>query len=139
MAKENSSFCIDRRRLLAASAAATATAAGFAPHIPRVAAASAADISAARGPVFNVSAGMARRLLEIARRNAIGREAGLASLAPIRELRRMKTFEMEQEFAKFEAAHGPAVLEQVLEEARRDPPTGGRVGCRLWLLRGPAT
>lgn len=125
MAKEDLPPNISRRQVLA-SAAAAATATGAVRHLPAVGAAEVADSAqamsaAADGPALNLSAGMARRLLEIARRDKIRREAGLPLLSAIKELKRMKQAEREREFARFEAAHGDAVLEEVLRQARRDP------------------
>lgn len=77
---------------------------------------------------------LARCLLEITRRNDIQREAGLPLLSPVPELRRMKRAEMEEEFERFQAAHGRTVFEEMLREARRDPywrPTW----MQAWLSR----
>ncbi len=63
---------------------------------------------------------MARRLLEIEWRNEIRREAALPLLSVVSELRRMKKVEMEEEFAKFEAAHGRAVLDAMLKRRREE-------------------
>ncbi len=63
---------------------------------------------------------MARRLLEIARRNEIRREANLPLLSPVRELRRMKKAEIEEEFDRFEAAHGRVVLDGMLKRRREE-------------------
>jgi hypothetical protein len=111
-------FPLDRRQLLA-SIAAAASAPGIAPHLQRVNADAVKTVSAAPDvPALNVSAGMARRLQEIARRNAIRREVGLPLLSPIKELRRMKQVELLEEFARFEAAHHRTVLQGVLKRRR---------------------
>ena len=67
----------------------------------------------------NFCAETARRLLEIARRNEIRREAKLPLLPIAEELRRIKRREDLEEFERFEAAYGKAVWEEVLK-ARRD-------------------
>jgi len=61
----------------------------------------------------------AHRLLEIAGRNTIRREAKLPLLSIAKELRRMKRQEELKAFELFEAAHGKAVLDEVLK-ARRE-------------------
>jgi hypothetical protein len=60
----------------------------------------------------------ARRLLEIARRNEIRREANLPLLSIAMELRRIKRQEDLEEFSRFEAVHGKAVWEEVLKPRR---------------------
>jgi hypothetical protein len=75
-------------------------------------------------PPLNVCAATARRLLEIARRNEIRREAKLPLLPIAKELRRMKKQEELEEFERFEALHGKAVWQEVLKprrEAEGDP------------------
>ncbi len=119
IAKVNSTFRIDRRRLLA-SAAAAATATGIAPHLrgaeaaPRPIAVQAVSAAPDKASM-SVSAGMAKRLREIERRNEIRREAKLPLLSIPKELRRMKARERAEAFHRFEAAHGRAVWEQVLK------------------------
>jgi hypothetical protein len=70
-------------------------------------------------PPLNVCAATARRLLDIARRNEIRREANLPLLSITKELRRMKDQEKLEEFERFEAVYGKAVWEEVLK-ARRE-------------------
>ena len=111
---------IDRRRLLT-SAAATATATGILPGV-KLADAVAADVPLPLTPKAepaNFSAATARRLMEIARRNELRREAKLPLLLIAKELRRMKKQEELEEFERFEAAYGEAVREEVLQ-ARRE-------------------
>ena len=111
---------IDRRRLLT-SAAATATATGILPGV-KLADAVAADVPLPLTPKAepaNFSAATARRLMEIARRNELRREAKLPLLLIAKELRRMKKQEELAEFDRFEAAYGKAVWEEVLK-ARRE-------------------
>jgi len=72
----------------------------------------------------NFCAATARRLLEIARRNEIRREAKLPLLPIAKELRRIKKQEELEEFERFEALHGKAVWQEVLKprrEAEGDP------------------
>ncbi len=141
MASANFTLGIDRRRLLA-SAAAAATATSVAPHLRGADAALgpvAAGQAASAAPdkaALSVSAGMARRLLEIARRNEIRREAALPLLSVVPELRRMKQAEISEEFARFEAAHGRAVWDLVLKsrreaEGKRNWRPGWSEGARL--------
>ena len=66
----------------------------------------------------NFCAATARRLLEIARRNEIRREAKLPLLPIAKELRRMKKQEELEEFERFEAVYGKAVWEEVLKDRR---------------------
>jgi hypothetical protein len=67
----------------------------------------------------NFCAATARRLVEIALRNELRREAKLPLLSVPKELRRMKKQEELEEFDRFEAAYGKAVWEEVLK-ARRE-------------------
>ena len=112
---------INRRRLLA-TGAAVATAA-IALRADRVDAALADTVQfpalTPEVPPLNVCAATARRLLEIARRNEIRREAKLPLLPIAKELRRMKKQEELEEFSRFEAAYGKAGWEEVLK-ARRE-------------------
>jgi hypothetical protein len=112
---------IDRRRLLT-SVAATVTATGILPGVKR-ADATASDLSQSSQRTFeaeaaNFCAATARRLLEIARRNEIRREAKLPLLPIAKELRRIKRQEELEEFERFEAAYGKAVWEEVLKPRR---------------------
>ncbi len=120
----------DRRRLLASAAgAAAATATSLAPHL-RGADATLGPVAVQVASVtpdraaLSISTGMARRLLEIEKRNEIRREAALPLLSVVPELRRMKKVEFLEDFARFEAAHGSAVLDAMLKhrrEAEGDP------------------
>jgi hypothetical protein len=69
-------------------------------------------------PPLNVCAATARRLLEIAQRNEIRREAKLPLLPIAKELRRMKEQERLEEFERFEATYVKAVWEEVLKDRR---------------------
>ncbi len=73
-------------------------------------------------PPLNVCGATARRLLEIARRNHIGQEAGLPLLPVVQELRKMKRQEDQEEFDRFAAVHREAIVEQVLKPWRDDNP-----------------
>jgi hypothetical protein len=92
MARRDFPLSIDRRRLLA-TGAAVATAA-IAMRADRVDAALADTVQlpalTPEVPPLNVCAATARRLLDIARRNEIRREANLPLLSITKELRRMK-------------------------------------------------
>ena len=111
---------IDRRKLLTEAAAMAAVS-----TMPRMADAEAVRDSVqplatppeARAP--KVGAATARRLLEIHRRNEIRRAAQLPPLSIPKELRRLKRQEELEAFRRFEAAHGRAVWEQVLEARRQ--------------------
>jgi hypothetical protein len=120
MAEADFRLNLDRRRLLA-TGAAVATAA-IALRADRVDAALADTVQlpalTPEVPPLNVCAATARRLLEIARRNEIRREAKLPLLPIAKELRRMKKQEELEEFERFEAVHGKAVLQEVLKERR---------------------
>ena len=76
----------------------------------------------AKAPALNVCAATARRLLDIARRNEIRREAGLPLLSTVKELRRMKQREDSElrrtEFERFKAEHRDVVWEEVLKPRR---------------------
>jgi hypothetical protein len=120
MAKTDFPLNIDRRRLLTSAVAVTAT--GIVPGARPAKSAARTfvqlpQVMSEAGPA-NVSAAMARRLLEIARRNEIRREANLPLLSIAKELRRMKDQETREEFERFEAAYGKAVWEEVLKDRR---------------------
>jgi hypothetical protein len=124
MATRDFPLNIDRRRLLA-TGAAVATAA-IAPGAGSVKAAFANAAQPAslppEAPALNMCAAMARRLLHIARRNEIRREAGLPLLSTVKELRRMKQHDdaelRRMEFEGFEAVHRKEVWDQVLNSRR---------------------
>jgi hypothetical protein len=59
----------------------------------------------------NVCAATARRLAEIARRNEIRRDANQPALSIATEMRRMKVWEDEKDFERFESTHGKAIWE----------------------------
>jgi hypothetical protein len=67
---------------------------------------------------LNVCAATARRLLEIARRNEIRREAKLPLLPIAKELRRIKRQEDLEEASRFEAQHRKEVWDHVLKPRR---------------------
>jgi hypothetical protein len=121
MARRDFPLNIDRRRLLT-TGAAVATAA-IALRADRVDAALADTVQlqalTPEVPPLNVCPATARRLLEIARRNEIRREAKLPLLPIAKELRRIKRQEDLEEFERFEAAYGRVVWEEVLK-ARRE-------------------
>ena len=112
-------IAIDRRRLLTAAAIAAAS------TIPKVTAdetvadsvRSSALPQGVRTP--KVCATTARRLLEIYRRNELRQAALLPLLSIPSELRRMRQQEALEAFRRFEAAHGRAVWDQVLEARRQ--------------------
>ena len=119
MARPDFPLSINRRRLMAA-AAATVTATGVVPGV-KLADAAAADVLEPLTPKAeprNFCAATARRLLDIARRNEIRREAKLPLLPIAKELRRMKKQEELEEFERFEAAHAKAVWQEVLKPRR---------------------
>jgi len=120
MAEADFPLSINRRRLLA-TGAAVATAA-ISLRADRVDAALADTVQlpalTPEVPPLNVCAATARRLMEIARRNEIRREAKLPLLPIAKELRRMKKQEELEEFERFEAVHGKAVWEEVLRYRR---------------------
>jgi hypothetical protein len=118
MAEPDFPLTINRRRLMTA----TVTATGILPGVKRADAA-APDFSQSspltpKAEPPNFCPATARRLLDIARRNELRREANLPLLSISKELRRMKDQEKLQEFSRFEAAHGKAVWEEVLRHRR---------------------
>jgi hypothetical protein len=123
MARRDFPLNIDRRRLLATGAAATAAIAPGAGGVEAALANAAQPASLpAETPALKVFAASARRLREIARRNEIRRQAGLPLLSIPRELRRMKQHEDSElrrvEFERFEAVHRKEVWDQVLKSPR---------------------
>jgi hypothetical protein len=121
--KSESEPSLDRRQLLASTAAIAAI--GIVPRCEQVEAATPSEVvSAAEIPVWNVCAGTARKIAEIAERNRIRQEAGLPLLSIAKELRRMKRAEDEAEFEAFAAVHQKAVWKEVLvpERKRRGQP-----------------
>jgi hypothetical protein len=120
MAEADFPLSINRRRLMTAAAAVTAS--GVLPGVKRADAA-AADVLQSSPLTLepepaNFCAATARRLLEIARRNEIRRDANLPLLPIARELRRMKDQEDLEEFERFVAGRRTAVLEEVLRPRR---------------------
>jgi hypothetical protein len=114
-------LAIDRRRLLVSAAAITS--ARIAPGLEGANAAASPDFPQSpqqrlEAQPRNFCATTARRLLEIARRNEIRREANLPLLSLAKELRRMKRQEELEEFSRFEAAHSKAVWDEVLKPRR---------------------
>jgi hypothetical protein len=123
MAKTDLPLTINRRRMLT-SVAATVTATGILPGVRGADAAAATGFFQSsqlmpKAEPRNFCAATARRLLEIARRNEIRRDASLPLLSIAKELRRMKDQETSEEFSRFEAAYGEAVWDEVLK-ARRE-------------------
>jgi hypothetical protein len=121
MARRDFPGSINRRRLVTA-VAATVTATGILPGV-KLADAAAADVRQSsqltlKAEPPNFCAATARRLMEIARRNEIRREAKLPLLPIARELRQMKKQEEQEEFERFEAAYGKAVWQEVLKPRR---------------------
>jgi len=121
MAKQDFLSNIDRRRLLISAVALTAASIGL-----REKPAEAANVTTLAQPLspaprvqgLDVSAATSRRLLEIEQRNEIRREAQLPLLSIPRELRRMKTQEVSEEFERFAAARTKVVWAQVLKRSR---------------------
>jgi hypothetical protein len=130
MAEPDFPLSINRRRLMAAAAAVTAT--GILSGV-KLADAAAADVLQSSALTLeaeraNCCAATARRLVEIARRNEIRREAKLPLLSIPEELRRMKEHEDGElrriEFEQFEAQYQKEVWDAVLRprrEAKGDP------------------
>ena len=123
MAKPDFPLSINRRRLMTAAAAVTATG-SILPVVKRADAAAAPDLFQSPPLMLEVEPGnfcaaTARRLVEIALRNEIRQEAKLPLLSVPKELRRIKRQEDLGEFSRFEAAHGKAVWDEVLK-ARRE-------------------
>jgi hypothetical protein len=121
MARRDIPLSINRRRLMTAAAAVTAS--GVLPGVKRAAAAAAPDLFQSPPLTLeveprNFSAATARRLVEIARRNEIRREARLPLLSVPKELRRMKKQQELEEFDRFEAAYGKAVWDEILRSRR---------------------
>jgi hypothetical protein len=122
------SLGLDRRQLLAATAAVTA--AGIVPNAKAagttnsVQAATVTKAWVSETPALNVCASTARKIQEIAARNIIREEAGLPLLSVPKELRRMKMVEDAMAFEQFADRHAESVWEEVLtpvREARGDP------------------
>jgi uncharacterized protein HemY len=119
MAKQEFPWNINRRRLLVSVAALPA--ASVVPGIQRgelLNPAGAAEPLSSTLPALNVCGATARRLLEIARRNAIRQAAGLPLLSTVQELRRMKRQADLEEFERFEMVYGKAILDEVLKARR---------------------
>ena len=128
------SLSVDRRQLLATAATlsigtvpgieAAAEVTNSGPAVP------VAEIARSETAAWNVCAGTARKIKEIAARNIIRAEAGLPLLSIPRELRRMKKVTDAMAFEEFADRHRQAVWEEVLapvREARGEPnwrPTG---------------
>jgi hypothetical protein len=114
MARRDFPLNINRRRLLAtgAAAATAAIAPGAGGGRPRQC--GSTGIIARRGTTPQ----RVRRLLDIARRNEIRREAGLPLLSTVKELRRLKQYEDGELFERFKAQHRDVVWEEVLKPRR---------------------
>ena len=122
MARRDFPLSINRRRLMTAAAAVTASG-SILPVVKRAAAAAAPDLFQSPPLTLEVEprnfcAATARRLLEIASRNEIRREAKLPLLPIAKELRRIKRQEDLEEFERFEAVHGKAVWQEALKPRR---------------------
>ena len=85
----------------------------------------------------NYSAGTARRLIEIKRRNEIQREANLPLLSVAKELRQMKKQEELEEFNRFEAVHSGTIWEEIL---KAQPRADGKrkLATALYGRHGPS-
>jgi hypothetical protein len=120
MAEADFRLNLDRRRLLATGAAVVTAAITLRADRVEAALADTVQLPAltTEVPPSNVCAATARRLMEIARRNEIRREAKLPLLSVVRELRRMKEQERFEKFERFEAVHAKAVWEKVLKPRR---------------------
>ena len=123
MARPDFPLNIDRRRLMTAAAAVTVTG-SISPGVKLADAAAPPDLFQSPPLTLEVEPGnfcaaTARRLMEIARRNEIRREAKLPLLPIAKELRRIKREEDLKKFERFEAVYGKAVWEEVLK-ARRE-------------------
>jgi hypothetical protein len=121
MAEADFPLSINRRRLMTAAAAVTATG-GILPGV-KLADAAAADVLQSPPLTLEVEpanfcAATARRLVEIARRNELRREANLPLLSIPKELRRLKKQEELEEFERFQAAYREAVWQEVLKPRR---------------------
>jgi hypothetical protein len=123
MARRHFPPSIDRRRFLTSAAAAVTATGSILPGVKRADAAAAPDLFQSPPLTLEVEPGnfcaaTARRLVEIALRNALRQEAKLPLLSVPKELRRMKKQEELEEFDRFEAAYGKAVWNQLLNERR---------------------
>jgi hypothetical protein len=120
LAKPHFQRGINRRRLLASTAAVTAAA-----IVPGEATALSIATQEETGalapprPALNVCAATARRLAEIGRRNEIRREAGLPLLSIAKELKRLKALDDTKKFEAFAAAHRKSAWDRVLKSRRK--------------------
>ncbi len=123
MAKADFPVSVNRRRLLTAAAAITAT--GIVPTGNQADTAAAAVIQSsaiapeAEAEATNFCAITATRLEEIARRNRLRKESGLPLLPVAEELRRMKTAADAETFERFRYARRQPVFQKMLTRARR--------------------
>src|ERR1700730_6614032 len=116
------SLSVDRRQLLVMAAAlsigtvpgieAAAEVTNSGPAVP------VAEIARSETAAWNVCAGTARKIKEIAARNIIRAEAGLPLLSVPQELRRMKQVTDAMAFEEFADRHRQAVWEEVLAPVR---------------------
>src|SRR3984893_10269352 len=116
------SLSVDRRQLLVMAAAlsigtvpgieAAAEVTNSGPAVP------VAEIARSETAAWNVCAGTARKIKEIAARNIIRAEAGLPLLSVPQELRRMKQVTDAMAFEEFAERHRQAVWEEVLAPVR---------------------
>jgi hypothetical protein len=119
---------LDRRQLLASAATLSI---GTIPGIEAAAevtnsgqAVPVAEIARSETAAWNVCAGTAQKIKEIAARNIIRAEAGLPLLSVPQELRKIKDAEIAAEFEQFADRHRQAVWDEVLapvREARGEP------------------
>jgi hypothetical protein len=121
------SLSVDRRQLLVTAAALSI---GTVPAVVAAEVSSSgqavtvAKIPRSETAAWNVCAGTARKIKEIAARNIIRAEAALPLLSVPQELRRMKMVEDAMAFEAFADRHSQAVWEEVLapvREARGEP------------------
>ena len=116
MAKPDFPLSVNRRRLLTAAAAITAT--GIVPtgnHADTAAAAvMQSSAIAPEAEAANFCAGKVTRLAEIARRNRLRYEFGLPLLSVATELRRMKTAADTEQFERFRSALREPVFRKLL-------------------------
>jgi hypothetical protein len=119
-ANSDEPIAIDRRKLLTGAVAMTAACTG--PKVTTAEVGESIQSCVLPSGVRSLKvfcAATARRLLEIHRRNELRRVAQLPPLSIPKELRRMKQQEELEAFRGFEATHGHAAWEQVLEARRQ--------------------
>lgn len=112
-------FAINRRRLLTSATAVTAAA--IAPPLgePGEAAAIQPVPLTPKAPAQTFSAANAKRLMVIARRNSLRKEAGLPLLSVTKEIRLMKSIETAERFATFSETFRYRVRDKTLARTQR--------------------